>query len=340
MKLTFKLFFLLGICVILHSSCTLKSIAKQVTTSNDNGNALLLTKKTYPVSSIQAVNVSTSGGSISVMGDANQEASVEMYVNSNKGKKLSKKEIQEIIVEEYDIEIEQRNGVLHAHAKKKSNLSWNNALSISFKIHTGKQTTTEVSTSGGSIQLANLTGKQNFKTSGGSLKIENLKGEINGKTSGGSIKAYNTQGTINLRTSGGSITLENLDGNILASTSGGSITGNQIKGTLNAKTSGGSINLNDLSCKINASTSGGSVTVGINKIAGDVQLSTSAGSVNLTLPSNISADLNLKGSRVNTNGLVNFSGSNKKGKLLGSINGGGTSIYASTSAGNVNLKFQ
>jgi len=339
MKLTPKIFLLLGICVILNSSCVIGTIANQISESNDNGDAILLTKKTFPISSIKEVKVNTSGGSISVTGDAEQEAVLEMYVKSNKSRSLSKEEIQEILDRDYDINIEEKNGVLEARAKRREKLSWENAISISFKIRTGNKLTTDLSTSGGSIQLANLSGKQTFKTSGGSLKIDNLKGDITGKTSGGSIQASNGQGIINLTTSGGSIKLENLDGNVFASTSGGSIKGHSIAGILVAETSGGSINFDDLTCKIDASTSGGSVTAEIRKLAGDVQLSTSAGSVNLTLPRNASADLNLKGFKVNTDGLSNFNGSNNKGKLVGSINGGGTSIYASTSAGNVNLNF-
>jgi len=339
MKLTPKILLALGLCVVLNSSCVIGTIANQVTESDDNSDAVLLTKKSYPISSVKEAKVTTSGGSISVTGDAEQEAVLEMYVKSNKSRSLSKEEIQKILDRDYEVNIEQRNGVLQAHVKRRANLSWENALSVSFKIRTGNKLTTDLSTSGGSIQLANLSGKQTFKTSGGSLKIENIKGDITGKTSGGSIQAFNSQGIINLTTSGGSIKLENLDGNVFASTSGGSIKGHSIAGILVAETSGGSINLDDLACKIDASTSGGSVTAVISELTDNVQLSTSAGSVNLTLPKDASADLNLKGFKVNTDGLSNFNGSNSKGKLTGSINGGGKSVYASTSAGNVNLNF-
>lgn len=338
MKIISKIFVLLGFIIFI-SSCSVSTIVDRVTESNI-ADANLLIKKSFPISTIKAANVTTSGGSISVMGDADQEAVIEMYVKSNRGRSLSKSEIEDILDRDYEIEIEQRNGVLHAHAKRRGNLSWTNALSISFKVRTGNNLTTDLSTSGGSIQLANLTGKQSFKTSGGSLKLENIIGDVDGKTSGGSIKAYNSRGNINLRTSGGSISLEHLEGEVVVSTSGGSIKGQQIKGILHARTSGGSIKFDDLACKVNASSSGGSVTVGIIELADEVQLSTSGGSVNLTLPINASANLNLRGSKVNANSLSNFNGSNSKGKLVGSINGGGVGIDASTSGGSVNLSFR
>ncbi|TCK84714.1 DUF4097 family beta strand repeat-containing protein [Albibacterium bauzanense] len=342
MKLFTKLTILAGICVLLASSCMIGSIADRIAEASNggdvgSGDAILITKNTYPVSSIQDLKVSTSGGSIDVAGDASQEAVIEMYVKPNNNRNLSQGEIQEILDRDYEIRIEQRGGTLEAYAKRRNNLNWRNGLSVSFKVRTGNKVTTDLSTSGGSIRLANLAGRQNFKTSGGSLDIENMDGNITGRTSGGSIQAYNSMGTINLSTSGGSIKMQGLNGDIDVSTSGGSIEGHSVNGSLTARTSGGSIDLESLTCSVNASTSGGSLTAVLNELPGDVRLSTSAGNVNLTLPSNTGANLDLKGFNVNVDGLANFQGSNNKGKLNGSINGGGANVQASTSAGNVNL---
>jgi len=320
------------------------SIADRIAYANDgdvgSGDAILLTKNTYPVSSVQDLRVSTSGGSIDVAGDATQEAVIEMYVKPNNNRNLSKGEIQEILDRDYEIRIEQRGGTLEAYAKQRNNLNWRNSVSISFKVRTGNKVTTDLTTSGGSIKLVNLSGTQNFKTSGGSLEVENMDGNITGRTSGGGIRAYNSKGTINLSTSGGSIKMEGLNGDIDVSTSGGGIEGHSIRGSLIAKTSGGSIDLENLICSVNASTSGGSLTAVLNELPGEVRLSTSAGSVNLTLPQNTGANLDLKGFNVNVDGLANFQGSNSKGKLNGSINGGGANVQASTSAGSVNLTFR
>lgn len=341
MRTLSKLFFLVGAFIIFTSSCVIGSISDQISgaiSGMDDGT--LFTKKSYPIAAIKNVKVSTSGGSISVTGDANREVVLEMYVKPNNNRRLSENEIREILERDYEITLEQQGNTLVAIAKRKSGLNWKNAINISFVVHSGNNVATNLSTSGGSIQLAGLVGSQDFKTSGGSLKVQNLRGNINGSTSGGSIQASNSEGTIDLKTSGGSITLENLKGNINVSTSGGSIKGNSIDGSLSAKTSGGSINLSDIASKVNASTSGGSVTAELNELVGDLQLSTSAGSVNLTLPRNASATLDLKGMKVNANSLSNFNGTNSKGVLRGTINGGGTQVKASTSAGNVNLNFK
>lgn len=339
MKLTSNVLVLLGFLMIINSSCGMETVIEQFAESIESGDAILVLEESYPVASIKELNVTTSGGSILVTGDADQDAVLEMYVNANKNGNYTNDEIKEILDRDYEIEIRETNGVLHAHAKRKNNLisNWKNSLSISFKIRTGSAINSELSTSGGRIELANLRGNQSFRTSGGRLNIENLSGDITGETSGGSIQAINGQGNIHLTTSGGSIQLMNLDGDVRVSTSGGSISGQQITGSLFAETSGGGIQLEDMACKLNASTSGGSVTVDMRKLIGDVELSTSAGSVNLTLPMDAAADLNLRGSSVNVSSLSNFEGSNARGKLVGRLNGGGVRVDASTSAGGVNL---
>lgn len=341
MRTSTKLFLMLAIGLTVNSSCAIGSISDMVAnvTEEQNGDAILLTSKTYPVASIKALKVATSGGSIQVSGDANSEAIIQMYVRPNNNRKLSQNEIEEILERDYEISIEERNGTLEAIAKRKNNNNWKNGISISFKVQTGNKISTDLSTSGGSIQLYALNGVQQFKTSGGSLTIDNLEGQIHGRTSGGSIKASNAMGSIDLSTSGGSIRLDELSGDIKVSTSGGSIKGSSIKGSLYASTSGGSVNLDDLNCSVRASTSGGSVSAQLNDMPGDVALSTSAGSVNLQIPANAQANLDLKGFKVNADRLTNFNGSNSKGKLVGSINGGGVQVSASTSAGSVNLSF-
>lgn len=339
MKNTLKLYLLSAIALLLSSSCIIGPLTNQVSESMGIDNATLLTKKSYPIESVKKVKVTTSGGYVSVVGDADQEAVLEMYVRPNSSTNLSKDEMQKILDRDYEISIQQKGNTLEAFAKRKDNLTWENAISISFKIRTSKNVATELNTSGGSIKLANLSGRQDFRTSGGILELDNLEGDITGKTSGGSIQTSNSKGIINLTTSGGGIRIDNLNGNVFVSTSGGSIKGENIAGTLVAETSGGSIDLADLACKLDASTSGGSVTTVFRELTNSVQLSTSAGSVNITLPEDSSADLNLKGFKVNTETIPGFDGDNVKGKLVGKMNGGGIVVHASTSAGSVNLKF-
>ncbi len=311
--------------------------------------------------SIRNAEVQTSGGSIAVSGVKAGEARIEVYVKPNNNgdpQALSKEEIQKRLNEDYNMNISVSSNKVTAIARPKDkNMNWKKGLSISFKVYVPQNVSTNLSTSGGSISLINLSGSQDFSTSGGSLNVENLSGRIKGRTSGGSIhvadskddidlstsggsiEANNCNGNIRLSTSGGSLKLSALKGNIKASTSGGSINGNTIDGELIAHTSGGSINLRDLMCSVETSTSGGHINVTIKELGKYAKISNSGGNINLQLPYNKGVNLNLSARRINTAALDNFSGNGERSRINGKLNGGGIPVDVSAGSGTISLSF-
>ena len=303
--------------------------------------------RTFPASSVKEVEAVTSGGSLSLTGDVDSKAVVEVYVSRDD---WSNEKIKKALEENYTLEIKVENGKLYVAAKQKKSFSnWNSqGLSISFKIRVPKQVNSNLQTSGGSIAISNLSGSQNFKTSGGSLSIENVSGNTLGstsggsisvtdskdnielKTSGGSIRAKDCNGKISLKTSGGSLSLSNLTGDIHAATIGGSVHASNIKGTFKTGTSGGSMKLDNISGNLDASTSGGSMDVRITSTNEAVKLSNS-GSINLTLPAGKGYKLNVRGNKVETSGLKNFSGTMENSNVEGTVGNGGPEINVRSS---------
>lgn len=322
--------------------------------AQDNSKKEPYLTKSLSTESIKDVQVETSGGSISVSG-VTSSPRVEVYINGNNNKNLTKEEIQQRLNELYDLNISVASNKLSAIAKQKKEIKdWKKALSISFKVFVPKNVSTDLSTSGGSIHLDNLAGKQNFSTSGGSLDIDNVSGNIDGRTSGGSIHvqnstddielstsggsidAKNCQGKLRLETSGGSLDLDDLKGEIKATTSGGSVHGNNIEGELITHTSGGSIHLNDMACSLEASTSGGGMDVDIKNLGKYVKLSNSGGNISLSLPKNKGLDLDLSGRIAGTH-FENFNGKIDENEVNGKLNGGGVPVKVDAGSGRISL---
>jgi DUF4097 and DUF4098 domain-containing protein YvlB len=324
-------------------------------TISDNEPYLL---KNLSGESIAQMRVETSGGSISAHSSVLAEARLEMYVRRNNGRSLdlSKEEIKKLLEEDYDIQIAVANHQLTAIVEPKNKfMNGKRSLSISFKVFLPEQVSSNLHTSGGSIDLKGFTGTQDISTSGGSLHVENITGKVTGRTSGGSIDISNAKndmdmqtsggsinaqdcaGQIELGTSGGSLTLHNLNGTVHASTSGGSVNGTGITGELSTHTSGGSITLRDLSCSLKTSTSGGNIDVSMKQLGKYIEISNSGGSVSLQIPKGQGLDLNLRGDRIRVNELVNFSGSQKEHELTGTMNGGGIPVTVHNSSGRINL---
>lgn len=323
------------------TSWTAKNIFT-VHTGKPGADPVLILSKSFSIGDIKNVEVSTSGGSISVAGDATGNAAVEVFGQGNNGRRLSKDEIMQVLNRDYEFSVSAANGTLKAIARRKVSGGWKNAVSISFKIHTAQNVTTNLNTSGGGIRLAGLHGAQQFNTSGGSIYFENLSGDIDGHTSGGSITALNSTGNIKAHTSGGSLDIKNLNGNIEMHTSGGSIDAQNVKGSLDLSTSGGSIHLSDIAAKLSAHTSGGSIHAGLLSLRQDADLASSGGSVSITVSNSAKMNFELKGSSVSVGAANNIQVQMNKEKdyATGSLNNGGAKLNARTSGGRVSLDFK
>ncbi|HEX6982050.1 MAG TPA: DUF4097 family beta strand repeat-containing protein [Balneolaceae bacterium] len=277
--------------------------------------------ETFTLDGAGSLNVETSGGFITVEGSSGNTVRVEMYVQKD-GQELNP---QDTDLENWDIEISQSGNAINVIAERKdSNWSFwgsNNHASVSFVIYTPDEMSTDLNTSGGHIKVYNLKGDQNVSTSGGHIELANLEGTVEARTSGGHIEIENIQGNLDVRTSGGHISAHHVDGN------------------LKARTSGGHIELAGISGTIEASTSGGSIEADLQSVGQFVELKTSGGNINITIPEDIGLDLNLSGSYISTN-LNNFSGEIERDEVEGMLNGGGHKITARTSGGIVSLSFQ
>jgi DUF4097 and DUF4098 domain-containing protein YvlB len=317
--------------------------------------------KSFSSANINSVVSETSGGNISVTAVNPSESRVEVFVTQN-GKwsnKLSDNELKSKVAEDYDLDVSVNNGTLTATAKSKHTIiNWKKSLSFSFKIYVPQKISTQLKTSGGNIDLTGISGDQDFKTSGGNLSLNSVSGNIKGKTSGGNISlknckndlvlstsggnilAENSEGNIHLSTSGGNVQLTGLKGNIDASTSGGNVEGETIEGELSAHTSGGNVSLQKMSCSVKASTSGGNMDVSILRPGKYVTLHNSSGQVRLVLPKNTGMDLKLNASKITTQNLENFSGTNSKTEINGTVNGGGIPVTVEDGGGKIDVVFE
>ncbi|MEO6723256.1 MAG: hypothetical protein ABIN67_23015 [Ferruginibacter sp.] len=328
-----------------------------VTAQNDRDQPF--STKSFANQPIKDVEVETSGGNISVESTSADKSRIEVFVWPSNGRNktsLSKEEIQKKLDEFYDLKIDVANNKLTAIAKSKSR-KWdrNNSLSISFKIYVTTNVSTNLTTSGGNINLRDLVGQQRITTSGGNLNIDHVKGKLRGTTSGGNINvkeseesielttsggnidADNCKGDVKLVTSGGSIRLENMAGNTEAVTSGGNVHANIVSGDLQAHTSGGNIDLAGLSCNVETATSGGNIRVEIKEPGQFIKIRNSGGNITLQLPANKGYDLDLSGGKIKTDNLNNFSGKTSEDELNGKLNGGGAKVSVDAGDGRITL---
>ncbi|HPG38844.1 MAG TPA: DUF4097 family beta strand repeat-containing protein [bacterium] len=214
-----------------------------------------------------------------------------------------------------------------------------------------------VNTSGGDITLEKATQRVSLQTSGGDVEASNVEGSLSIGTSGGDVVVSNCSGEqVALHTSGGEIEMINIKGRINANTSGGDIDGRTFYKPVEVKTSGGDIEILDVQSSLTAQTSGGDVVAEITlkdfSQPHSVELETSGGDIDLTLPANIPASINAE-IRLNRSGrdwerydiYSDFPlTKTKPGEFgdrtlqsTGDINGGGDPIILKTKNGNITI---
>jgi len=276
--------------------------------------------ESFSVTGDVKLEVTTSGGNITITEGTSDKVEVTLFARRG-GSYLSPGDFNE---EDFEIIILQRgNTIIASVNKNRGGWNWRGGdPSFSFEVKTPSNTNSELRTSGGNISISGLTGKQEARTSGGNITLEKMEGYSEVRTSGGNINVNNFSGNLNARTSGGNIRLSEINGSADVRTSGGNIRGENISGNLEAVTSGGSIN------------------VSATNIDKNLILRTSGGNVTASVPGNIGYALNLRGSRVNTNNLANFSGSSSRNRVEGRIGDSSRQLDLRTSGGTVNVTFQ
>ena len=216
-------------------------------------------------------------------------------------------------------------------------------LQVNYLITVPRKFDVDLKTAGGSVKVAELTGKVQAASSGGSLSFSKIDGPLSGHTSGGSIAVAGCKGRVEISTSGGSLNLGEIEGDVTATTSGGSIRGDKLAGKSVVKTSGGSIEVAGIKGSMEAVTSGGSIRAELlEQPVGDCSFKSSGGGITVVFDEKVNVDVDARtsGGRVSSDLPVTsvIQGEQKKNELHGKINGGGPLITAHTSGGSVRLQ--
>jgi len=282
-------------------------------------------EKTFTVQPGGNLKALTEGGDITVKtADANEiRVTAKEIINAS-----SEKEADELL-EKLSLTFEQHGNDLTVESKYEKGISgfhfgnWP-PVQVSLTVTVPKNFNLDLRTSGGDIAVASLSGNVKAHTSGGELKFDRIEGEIDAGTSGGDIDLKEGTARARLTTSGGNIVVDRAGGPTEVSTSGGDITLNSVAELISATTSGGNVKANitgPIKRDTVLSTSGGDVHVKVVKgTAFQLDASTSGGDVD-------AAGLTLTIDR----------GGVGKSRLVGAVNGGGSTLKLRSSGGDISV---
>jgi DUF4097 and DUF4098 domain-containing protein YvlB len=111
-------------------------------------------------------------------------------------------------------------------------------------------------------------------------------------------------------------------------------------GDAKVETSGGRLAFENVNGKIFGRTSGGSISAKLkNPVPGDVNLETSAGSIDVLVPADAGLDIEAEASSGRVTSELPFTGTRTdRDSMKGKINGGGKSLLLRSGAGSISIK--
>ena len=194
-------------------------------------------------------------------------------------------------------------------------------ISIDYEITTPAQTTLKANSGSGSVEIGGILGAVAAHTGSGTIHADNLGGNSSFGTGSGSIRAEHIHGAATAETGSGSIDL--------------SLTS---AGDVQARTGSGGIHISGLNGGLRATTGSGSIQADGNSTA-EWRIETGSGSVSLRLDPQAHFNVNASAGsgRVVINRPVVMQGSLEKHHVIGTVNGGGPTVRASTGSGSITI---
>jgi putative adhesin len=296
--------------------------------------------KTFPVQPGGRLVMDVSPGPIDVKTTGDSQIVVEIF---RKAERVDASRAEELLRNhEVTFDHQENNLTIRAKVRNEEWKLWRRSgLKVRYVVSIPSEFNVDLKTSGGGITVGDLRGEVRVNTSGGGLRIGKIEGPVIGNTSGGGISLAGCNGKAEIRTSGGGIDIGSGAGSITADTSGGSIEIGNFVGDVYVRTSGGGITAESVEGSIDASTSGGPVNVALKgQPKKDCRLSSSGGGITVELEESIALNIDAEasGGGVTCDLPVTVQGKIDKGRLKGTLNGGGQVLIVQTSGGGIHLR--
>jgi hypothetical protein len=276
------------------------------------------------------LSIDTDMGSVTVTG--NSTAGVRMVVTSRR------RAVDDLL--RFDFREDPGSVGVTARRKHGRIFGWvGSGESVHWEVQVPAQTQLDIDTSGGRIKIEGLRSDARLKTSGGGIAVRDHVGDLNGDTSGGGIALERVRGRVRVETSGGGIQGMEIDGPIDAETSGGSVRLDRVSGDIRAHSSGGGIHIHEAGARVEADTSGGGIEASFAKgNARGGSLETSGGGIEVSVDPSVGLRIDASGNSVHADLPITVQGSVHRGKLQGTLGGGGELLRLHTSGGGVRIQ--
>ena len=198
-----------------------------------------------------------------------------------------------------------------------------------------------VHTVAGECTIANADGDLAFDGGASHVEVRDARGRLNVDTGSGGVDVHGFTGELLVDTGSGGVALENVHGGrVSVDTGSGGVRGGGVAaGELLVDTGSGGVRLDAVdAARVHVDTGSGGVTLGLRSRAPTLDLDTGSGHVELQVPGDFSAELDLSTSSGGIRCELPVAlRSSDRGSLTGRIGDGAGRVHVDTGSGGVSI---
>jgi hypothetical protein len=185
-------------------------------------------------------------------------------------------------------------------------------------------------------------GNLQVQSGDGGIETQALNGSLSVRTGDGSVRSEAVNGDVDIYTGDGSITLEGAKGQIKLHTGDGHIEARDLDGRVDASSGDGHIRLDGRFDALTIKTGDGGINARAmpgSKVASSWSIHTGDGSVDISLPSDLQADIDAstRDGHISLGIPVTVEGNFSNSQIHGKMNGGGQPLTIHTGDGSIRL---
>lgn len=199
----------------------------------------------------------------------------------------------------------------------------------------------QLKTSSGDMNIMELTGEVKMESSSGYQTIETLTGDAQLKTTSGDISIQDMNGNIQSVTTSGCVRILEGSGDRSVGTSSGDVTVKGTEGSFRVSTQSGDVQINVQKGEGSVETTSGDIQLGLEELAGTLNINSSSGYVNIKLSAANEFELDVDTSSGDIETFfdrdLNFSSKNDHAQGTYGTNTQGNRVEIRTTSGDVRI---
>jgi hypothetical protein len=277
-------------------------------------------EKTLIVSAAPNLSVATGSGYVHIYSGADNQVHIigRVHVRAGLLDGDAEAKLRQIVA---DPPIKQMGATITVGAQHDQSSLFHN-VSIDYEVTTPSGTTLKAETGSGDLEIGGIEGAVIAETGSGEMKVDNIGANARLETGSGSIHANNVHGAATLQTGSGNLDLDlSGAGDVKAQTGSGSIRVHGVSGGLRAEAGSGNIDVaGNPTGEWRMESGSGSITAQVGSAAKfNLNAETGSGSIHIDQP-------------------VLMQGSLNRQHVVGTVNGGGPTLRATTGSGNITIR--